>query len=184
MSSMIAAQSAVWEQARVVRARLGGPSWRQAFTGPVPLPSWLVTLVDGHMDAYVGPDPVLFRAAGIGSEWFTMLEQHPSELEVTCAHASTPSEQLREAAVRLQEAGGQVDADAYVWAGGPVDGRFSVRIHSLFGVFSPAKSPEELVRLMTQLEDLSHRFMLAVTPSKRETLVTMTPILVPEGVAA
>lgn len=181
MSSIITAPSAVWEQVRLVRAQLGGRSWQQAFTGPVPLPSWLVDLVDGHMDAYVGPDPVLFRTSSIGLDWFTLLEEHPEQLEVTCAHELTPSETLYLAAQRLHDLGGTVDADVYVWGSGSAAGRFSARVHCLFGAF-PLDT--DLSDLLLNVSGLSDRFVVAVTTDLDAVLVRLTPSLRPWAVAA
>lgn len=181
MSSIITATGAVWEQVRLVRARLGGRSWRQTFTGPVPVPSWLVDVVDEHMDAYVGPDPVLFRTSGIGLEWFALLGQHPDQLEVTCAHQLTPSETLRVAAQHLGDLGGTVDADVYVWGSGDACGRFSVRVHCLFGTF-PLET--DLSDLLLKVSELSDRFVVSVTTDLGAVLVRLTPSLRPWAVAA
>ncbi len=169
-----AAGAAAWDQVRGVRAAMTGSPWHQVFMPGAPIPSWLRELVDGHADGYVGPDPVLFRTAGLAREWFAVVEKRPESLEVTCAHRITSEFSLRVAAEMLAAAGAEVDADVYVWAADD-SGKFSVRIHRLFGVF-PDQLP--VVSLLEELEGLSARFVIAGQPTRHGTTIQVVPRLV------
>ncbi len=169
----VSSSPTVWAQVGQVRAALDGPRWRQTFqTATAGLPSWLVALVDGRVDGYTGPDPVLFRTAGIGLEWFEVLADHPEQLRVTCAHDATSAAALQSAAQVLADAGAEVDADAYVWGSGT--DRFCVRIHRLFGVFpAGAAVPATWDALST--------FVVTERRSSTTTVEAVPRLVVPEG---
>jgi len=145
------------------------------------MPSWLVDVVDGHMDGYVGPDPVLFRTAGVGLGWFIAADDNPGHLEVTDAHQYLSIDVLRSAAESLTDAGATVDADAYVWGDGDADGVFRVRVHRLFGVFPEATSAVTLAELRDELGTVFH---VSIVPSRVGVTVQVAPRLVHPGKAA
>ncbi|MGW9159680.1 hypothetical protein [Microbacterium sp. NPDC055665] len=164
--------AAIWEQALPVRSRLTGDNWRQSFTGPVPLPSWLVDVVDGHMGAYVGPDPVLFRTAGISlEEWLDTRHDHPGQLQVTCAHSTTPFEAFADAAASVVNVADTTDADVYVWGDGRADGVFCAHIHRVFATLIPGVDVREAGE---QLESISDRFIVAIRPGAVELIPRLT----------
>ena len=170
----VAAGASAWDQVRGVRAAMTGSPWHQVFTPSAPIPTWLRELADGHADGYVGPDPVLFRTAGLAREWFGALEEHPEALEVTCAHRITSAFSLRVAAEMLAAVGAEVDADVYVWAADE-SGKFSARIHRLFGLL-PVQFP--VVSLLEELDELSSRFVIAGRPTRHGTTIQVVPRLV------
>ena len=170
----VTADAAAWEQVRGVRASMTGSPWHQVFTSSAPIPSWLMELAGGHADGYLGPDSVLFRTAGLAREWFAALEEHPERLEVTCAHRITSAFSLRVAAEMLAATGADVDADVYVWAADGA-GKFSARIHRLFGVL-PDQLP--VIPLLEELQTLSSRFVIAGTHTRHGTTLQVVPRLV------
>lgn len=171
MSVTSAPVATIWEQTLRVRSRLIGDNWRQSFSGPVPLPSWLVDVVDGHMGTYAGPDPVLFRTAGVSlEEWLDTRHDHPGRLHVTCAHGTTEFKEFADAAVALTTVADSTDADVYVRGDGRADGLFCAHIHRVFAQLAPDVSVREAGK---QLEGLSDRFHVTIRPDA----VELTPRL-------
>lgn len=175
MSLTSAPVATIWEQTLQVRSRLVGDNWRQSFSGPVPLPSWLVDVVDGRMGAYVGPDPVLFRTAGVSlEEWLDTRHDHPGRLHVTCAHSTTEFEEFADAATILTNVADTTDADVYVRGDGRADGLFCAHIHRVFAQLAPEVDARKAGE---QLEGLSGRFIIQVRPGA----VELTPRLASSG---
>ena len=175
MSTASAPATAIWGQALRVRSRLSGRNWRQFFMGPVPLPSWLVDVVDGHLGEYAGPDPVLFRTAQISvDEWLNARHDHPDQLHVTCAHGTTAWADFEDAAAALIAIADRSDADVYVWGDGRADGQYCAHIHRVFATLTPGVSAREAGE---HLEGLSARFSVAIRPGA----VDLTPRLAVKG---
>lgn len=175
MSQVIAPSDMLWRQAHQVRDLLTGAPWHKTFRRTPPLPGWLVALVEGRIASYVGPDPVLFRTAAIGREWFHALDEHRDQLEITSAHRDTEADVLREAAALLGADDGVVDADSYVYGDGDADGEFSVRIHRLYGIYpSGSAVPAAVLRA---LGGPSSAFIVDSRRTASGTTVEVTPRL-------
>lgn len=172
MSTLMTPQ-AMWEQVGQVRGALSGRQWSLHLDATPALPTWFVDVVDGHMGDYVGPDPVLFRTAGISTAWFDLQREHPLELEVTCAHRHTPAAVLEDAITRLVAAGGTIDTDAYVWGSGSPDGIISVRVHRIFATFSSPFLAKAAV------EEISWRFIIVPRSATSPTVELVPRLLLP-----
>jgi hypothetical protein len=175
--STIMTAPAVWEQVGQVRGALSGRQWSLRLDDTTVLPGWFVDVVDGHMGDYVGPDPVLFRTAGISTTWFDVQREHPLQLEVTCAHRHTPAAVLEDAITRLAAAGGTVDTDAYVWGSGDPDSVISVRLHRIFATFD---SPF-LAR--AAVEEISWRFIVVPRSATSPTVELVPRLMLPGRVS-